>query len=51
MGADRWAEDELPAAGTPRDPAVHDLAAHRGKVKGQELIATRFDTFPRRHSS
>lgn len=36
MGTDRWGEDELPAAGTPRDPAVHDLAAHRGKLKGQE---------------
>jgi cytoskeletal protein CcmA (bactofilin family) len=36
MGTDKWVEDEQSAAGAARDIAVHDLAAHRGKVKGQE---------------
>jgi cytoskeletal protein CcmA (bactofilin family) len=37
MGTDKWVEDDDPAASAAiRDTAVHDLAAHRGKVKGQE---------------
>jgi hypothetical protein len=36
MGTDNWVEDEQTPPGTVRDTAVHDLAAHRGKVKGQE---------------
>jgi hypothetical protein len=36
MGDDKWVEDDQTEPGTVRETAVHDLAAHRGKVKGQE---------------
>lgn len=36
MGADKWVEDDQAEPGMVRETAVHDLAAHRGKVKGQE---------------
>lgn len=36
MGTDKWVEEDQAPAGLPRDTAVHDLAAHRGKVKGQD---------------
>jgi cytoskeletal protein CcmA (bactofilin family) len=36
MGADKWVEEDQSMTGGVRDIAVHDLAAHRGKVKGQE---------------
>ncbi len=36
MGAEKWVEDEGADLVSPQDPGVHDLVAHRGKVKTQE---------------
>ncbi|WHZ23579.1 MAG: Polymer-forming bactofilin [Nitrospira sp.] len=36
MGAEKWVEDEGADLASPQDPGVHDLVAHRGKVKTQE---------------
>jgi cytoskeletal protein CcmA (bactofilin family) len=36
MGADKWVEEEGPSFGSPQDPGVHDLVAHRGKAKTHE---------------
>jgi hypothetical protein len=36
MGAEKWVEDEVSQFTSPQDPGVHDLVAHRGKVKTQE---------------
>jgi cytoskeletal protein CcmA (bactofilin family) len=36
MGAEKWAEDDMSGAKPPQDHGVHDLVAHRGKVKTQD---------------
>ena len=36
MGAEKWVEEEGSSFGSPQDPGVHDLVAHRGKAKTHE---------------
>ncbi|MBX3236142.1 MAG: polymer-forming cytoskeletal protein [Nitrospiraceae bacterium] len=36
MGAEKWAEDDAAGTKPAQDPGVHDLVAHRGKVKTQD---------------
>jgi cytoskeletal protein CcmA (bactofilin family) len=36
MGAEKWTEEDTSEFGSPQDPGVRDLVAHRGKVKTQE---------------
>ncbi len=36
MGTEKWVEEDATGFNQPQDPGVHDLVAHRGKVKTQD---------------